>query len=228
MSSHVDVRGVAKSHARQSPILRGVDLSIARGERVALLGRSGSGKSTLLNLIAGIDQLDRGQIEIDGVALSDLPDRDRTLFRRRNIGFVYQTFNLIDTLSAIENIQLPLQLNRVPVDECLARAQNMLERIGLPDRADAFPDQLSGGEQQRVAIARAMVHEPALVLADEHTGNLDSTTGDTIAALFRDMADALDQSVLMVTHSRTVAQTADRVLTLRDGRVVTDGDDLAW
>jgi putative ABC transport system ATP-binding protein len=228
MTKHVDVRGVGKSHGSQPPILRDVDLSIARGERVALLGRSGSGKSTLLNLIAGIDQLDRGQIEIDGVTLSSLPDRERTLFRRRHIGFVYQTFNLIDTLSAIENIQLPLQLNRVPAAECAERAADMLQRIGLAGRASAFPDQLSGGEQQRVAIARAMVHEPALVLADEHTGNLDATTGDSIAVLFGEMADALNQSVLMVTHSRSVAQTADRVLTLRDGSLVPGGDDFAW
>ncbi len=225
---HVQARGVSKSYSGAGSILRGVDFTVVRGERVALLGRSGSGKSTLLNLIAGIDQLDEGQIEIAGVALSGMPDRERTLFRRRNIGFVYQTFNLIDTLSAIENIQLPLQLNGVAADECNDRSQHMLDRIGLAGRAHAFPDQLSGGEQQRIAIARAMVHEPALVLADEHTGNLDAKTGDSIAALFRDMADTLNQSVLMVTHSRSVADTADRVLTLNDGVIVAGGDSFAW
>lgn len=223
----VAIRGVGKSFEAR-PVLRDVDLQIARGERVALLGRSGSGKSTLLNLIAGIDELDEGQIEIAGVALSGLPDRERTLFRRRHIGFVYQTFNLIETLTAIENIQLPLQLNAIGADECSTRSREMLDRIGLSDRANAYPDQLSGGEQQRIAIARAMVHEPALVLADEHTGNLDAQTGDAVATLFRDMSNTLKQSVLMVTHSRSVADTADRVLTLDDGVVTAGGDSFAW
>ncbi len=214
------------------PVLRSVSFAVARGERVALLGQSGSGKSTLLNVVSGIDTIDSGEIVIDGVLLHALSENQRTLFRREHIGFIYQSFNLIQTLTALENIKLPLQLNGVALDLTEQNAQQMLQRVGLADRAAAFPDQLSGGEQQRVAIARAMVHRPALVLADEHTGNLDAETGAQMMSLFNEIASATGQTVLMVTHSRAVASTADRIIRMVDGAVVEgDGDgsrSLAW
>jgi len=202
---------------RTLAVLTAVDLKIAPGEQIALIGRSGSGKSTLLNLLGGIERPDSGEITIRGTAFSHLGERRLTLFRRRHIGFIYQAFNLIPTLNAAENVALPLELNGAASDEAEAQAIALLERIGLGQRARAFPDRLSGGEQQRVAIARALVHQPALVLADEPTGNLDVRTGrqvlDLLAELFTDRGSGL----LIVTHSLEVARRADRVLTLDDG-----------
>lgn len=213
-------------------VLRNVTFDIEQGERVAVLGHSGCGKSTLLNVISGIDSVDSGKISIAGISLTHQTETDRTIFRRRNIGFVYQSFNLIQTLTAIENIQLPLQLNQFSAADTDQLSHNMLERVGLLDRADAFPDQLSGGEQQRIAIARAMVHSPALVLADEHTGNLDADTGRQMMELFTELARSAGQTVFMVTHSLAVAKTADRILQFSNGRLV-EGDTvndsgLAW
>ena len=161
---------------------------------------------------------------MNGIVLSRLNDQQRTLFRRQHIGFIYQSFNLIETLSAAENIEIPLQLNNVSRRDRLQRTQAMLEIVGLGDRADAFPEQLSGGEQQRVAIARAMVHRPALVLADEHTGNLDNTSSDAVMRLFDDLARETGQAVLMVTHSRRIAATADRVMAISNGLIETVDD----
>ncbi len=213
-------------------VLDNVSLQVSRGEQIAVLGHSGSGKSTLLNLISGIDNVDSGTITINGSELTNLSEKDRTLFRREHIGFVYQSFNLIQTLTAHENIQLPLQLNNYPPQEIKQLTLQMLERVGLSDRADAFPDQLSGGEQQRVAIARAMVHSPALVLADEHTGNLDAETGRAMIELFADLASSRRQTVLMVTHSRSVANTANRIVRFHNGKLQTestsDDSSLAW
>ncbi len=213
-------------------VLRSVSFCVDKGERVALLGQSGSGKSTLLNVVSGIDTIASGEITIDGVRLHALSENERTLFRRRHIGFIYQSFNLIQTLTALENVTLPLQLNRLDPQLVETSARQMLQRVGLSDRANAFPDQLSGGEQQRIAIARAMIHKPALVLADEHTGNLDAETGGQMMALFNEIAHETNQTVLMVTHSQAVAKTADRIVQMVDGGVVEGGSSqsqsLAW
>jgi putative ABC transport system ATP-binding protein len=213
---------------RGRPILRGVRLCIEAGECVALLGRSGCGKSTLLNLLGAIDRPDAGSVTIDGVTLGTLTERERTLFRRRHLGFVYQAFNLIPTLTAVENVALPLELNGTPGAEARRRAGHILDRIGVGTRGDAFPDELSGGEQQRVAVARALVHGPRLVLADEPTGNLDAETGPQVLALLRELAQGSSGAQLIVTHSLAVARTADRILTLEDGLVRDAGDRLAW
>jgi len=165
---------------------------------------------------------------IDGVVMGDLGEPARTLFRRRNLGFVYQSFNLIPTLTAGENVGLPLELNGVPAPEASRRVAEILAAVGLAARADAFPDQLSGGEQQRVAVARALVHRPRLVLADEPTGNLDAETGATVLALLRELQRRERQALLMVTHSLAVARVADRILTLADGVITDAGEGLAW
>lgn len=213
-------------------VLDSVSLTVGKGERIALLGHSGCGKSTLLNLIAGIDYADSGSISVNGIELTGLSEKELTLFRREHIGFVYQSFNLIQTLTALENIQLPLQINGFESQHQAEKATKLLERVGLGNRAGAFPDELSGGEQQRVAIARAMVHEPALVLADEHTGNLDADTGREMMDLFNELAISGNQTVLMVTHSLAVAKTADRIVRFNDGTLVNDSEQdsasLAW
>jgi putative ABC transport system ATP-binding protein len=212
----------------QLRILDQVELRIERGECVALLGRSGSGKSTLLNLIAGIDQPDAGEICIDGQNLPQLPERERTLFRRRHIGFVYQFFNLLPTLSVSENIRLPLELNRWPEARIANRVSRLLDILGLAQRGDAFPDRLSGGEQQRVAIARALALQPDLVLADEPTGNLDAATGRQTLELLLQLTSDAAHTLLIVTHNREVAEAADRVLLLENGRLSDGGNRLAW
>lgn len=203
-------------------VLRSVSLEVNRGECVALLGQSGSGKSTLLNIISGIDRVDQGEVRIGGENITRLSETQRTLFRRRHIGFIYQSFNLIQTLSTLENVLLPLQLNSFDNEEALSLAHAMLDRVGLLKRVDAFPDQLSGGEQQRVAIARAMVHSPSLVLADEHTGNLDAETGRRMLDLSNEIAATIGQTIIMVTHSHIIADSADRVLELRNGEIIKD------
>jgi putative ABC transport system ATP-binding protein len=184
---------------------------------VALLGPSGSGKSTLLNLISGIDTPDRGRVLIGGVPLNEVSERERTLFRRRHIGFVFQFFNLLPTLTVEENLLLPLELTGDLGDKDLGKARELLEHVGLGPRGNAFPDRLSGGEQQRVAVARALIHEPDLVLADEPTGNLDSETGGRILHLLTTLARERGVTLLVVTHSSEIARAADRVLQIRDG-----------
>ena len=200
-------------------VLQNADARFARGEFTAILGRSGSGKSTLLNLISGIDRADSGRLWLDGQELSALDDRQRTLFRRRHIGFVFQFFNLISTLTVWENVTLPLELNGAAAAEIRQRAEPLLAAVGLLDRRQTFPDQLSGGEQQRVALARALVHDPLLVLADEPTGNLDESTGKTILELLDRLTRQAGKNLIMVTHSVDAASHADRVLHLRDGRL---------
>lgn len=209
-------------------VLNDASLTIRKGERVALLGESGSGKSTLLNLLGAIETPERGEIQLKGILLSRLAEPDLTLFRRQHIGFIYQLFNLIPTLTVFENIALPLQLSHLPSDEVDQHVANMLEEVGLEARDRAFPDQLSGGEQQRVAIARALVHQPSLVLADEPTGNLDARTGQRILDLLDRLSKAHQQTVLMVTHSKTVAAMADRILLLENGRLLEGTDSSAW
>ena len=204
---------------RQRMILEGACASFRRGEFIAILGRSGSGKSTLLNLISGIDRADCGRIWLDGVELTALDERQRTLFRRRQIGFIFQFFNLLPTLSVLENVTLPLELNGMNPHQARPRAKALLQEVGLGDRLDTFPDRLSGGEQQRVAIARALVHDPRLVLADEPTGNLDETSGEQVLALLDRLTRQAGKNLLLVTHSRQAASYADRVLVLREGKL---------
>ena len=198
-------------------VLKEASLEVGEGEFVAIRGRSGSGKSTVLNLVAGIDQPSSGEIYLAGRALSRLGAHERTLLRRDHIGFVFQFFNLIPTLRVLENVLLPAELSGR--DEA-RRAAELLERVGLADRASSFPDRLSGGEQQRVAIARALVCDPRLVLADEPTGNLDDATGATVMGLLDALTRRAGKTLLLATHSREVAALADRVVTIEGGRLV--------
>lgn len=198
-------------------ILKGASLSIAEGEFVALLGRSGSGKSTLLNVIGGLDVADSGSVEFAGVDLGTLTDDQRTALRARDMGFVFQSFNLIPTLTAGENVSLPLVLTGMALSQARSKASEMLGLIGLGGREDTRPDRLSGGEQQRVAVARALIHGPRLVLADEPTGNLDYETGRQIMELLHGMVRERGVSMLVVTHDTDFLQISDRVLQLREG-----------
>jgi putative ABC transport system ATP-binding protein len=201
-------------------VLRAIDLSVAPGEIVVLLGRSGSGKSTLLNLVSGIDRPTSGTVRVEGVDVVAMSETARTRLRRRRIGFVFQFFNLIPTLTVGENLQLPLELNGIDGLAGQARARALLDEVGLADRAASFPDRLSGGEQQRIAVARALVHDPALVLADEPTGNLDAESARQVLGLLTGLARRAGRTVVIASHSDEAAAMADRVLTLVDGRLV--------
>lgn len=216
------LRQVSKSYREaqsRRAVLEDVNLDIERGEFVAVTGRSGTGKSTLLNLISGIDLPDRGAIFLDGVDVTALGERERTLKRRHAVGFVFQFFNLIPTLSVAENLMLPLDLIGRHRDDARERVASMLERVDLASRAESFPDRLSGGEQQRVALARALIHEPELVLADEPTGNLDVETGRMVLTLLCDMTRDAGKTLIIVTHSEEAAARAGRVLRIEDGRI---------
>ena len=219
----IRVRELHKSFeqgGRRVPVLRGVELEVARGEFVALAGRSGSGKSTLLNVIAGLEPADRGSVTIDGMELTALDDRRRTVFRRDSIGIVFQFFNLLTVLTVLDNVALPALLAGRPRRAVQARARDLLSRVGLGDRAGAFPDELSGGEQQRVAAARALINRPAVILADEPTGNLDSASAEGTLDLLVELAAEDGQTILMATHDQAAAARAGRTVTLLDGRVV--------
>jgi putative ABC transport system ATP-binding protein len=205
--------------SRTRVVLKDANAAFAKGEFVAILGKSGTGKSTLLNVLAGIDQADSGSIWLDGKELTAMNERERTLFRRRNIGFIFQFFNLIPTLTVLENVTLPLELNDISLEKAKLHAEPLLEEVGLLDRVNAFPDRLSGGEQQRVAIARALVHDPLLVLADEPTGNLDEITSQQILSLLDRLTRQTGKNLIMVTHSAEAAAHADRVLTLHEGQL---------
>ncbi len=201
-------------------VLNQVNEMIDEGELLVLLGKSGSGKSTLLNLISGIDLPTDGEVIIAGRNLTKMNEQQRTLFRRKHIGFIFQFFNLIPTLTVEENLLLPLELNEMNGAENKERVKDLLEQIGLLDRAKSYPDRLSGGEQQRVAIARALVHDPSIVLADEPTGNLDVETGGQIIQLLDRLVRLTGKTLIMATHSREVIGLADRVLTLKEGKLV--------
>jgi len=201
-------------------VLRETTAEIAEGELVAIRGRSGSGKSTLLNLIAGIDLPTAGEVHVGETCLSRLDARERTLFRRDQMGFVFQFFNLIPTLTVLENVLLPAELKSGAGDTQRERAEALLDEVGLRPRLDSFPDRLSGGEQQRVALARALVQGPRLVLADEPTGNLDDHTGEAVLDLLEQMTRSRGRTLVLVTHSREVARRADRILTIEEGRLV--------
>lgn len=205
-------------------VLHEAEAQFEVGETVAIRGRSGSGKTTLLNLMAGLDIPDSGSILYQGRDLVGLSSRDRTLFRRRTIGIVFQFFNLIPTLSVMENVLLPAQLGGGPRVSPESRANELIERVGLADRTDEFPDRLSGGEQQRVAIARALMMDPAVVLADEPTGNLDHDTGEQVMDLLQEITREHDRTLILVTHSHQLAERADRTLTIEAGRLVPEVD----
>jgi putative ABC transport system ATP-binding protein len=199
-----------------------VNLRIERGEFVAVMGPSGCGKSTLLHLLGGLDRPSSGAVKIDGQSLSDLSDTALAELRRRRLGFVFQFFNLIPVLDAVENAALPLMLDSVALPEARKRAGEWLDRVDMSSRKTHRPDQLSGGQQQRVAMARALVAEPALILADEPTGNLDTKAADEIAALLKQVAGDWGRSVIMVTHDPRIAAYADRIVFLKDGKVIDD------
>ena len=197
-----------------------LSLAVETGEFVAVMGPSGCGKSTLLHLVGGLDRPTAGRVMLDGQDIAQLDDNTLTELRRRKMGFVFQFFNLIPVLTALENAALPLILDGIKPEQAHARATQWLERMGLNDRLHSRPDQLSGGQQQRVAIARALVAEPALILADEPTGNLDSRAGDEIAGLLRQITTEWGRSVMMVTHDPRIAAYADRIVFLKDGKIV--------
>ncbi len=220
MNRIVEASGVRKIYRGGSEVeaLKGVSLEVARGEMVAIMGPSGSGKTTLLNCLSGLEQIDDGRILIDGRDLARLSDDDRTEYRASSMGFVFQAFNLLPVLTAAENVEIPLLLVGEPPRRARGRAREMLDAVGLGARADHRPDQLSGGEQQRVAVARALVHRPAVVWADEPTGNLDSeSTGAVMDLLVR--LNREGQTIVFVTHNPQVAELAARTIRVRDGRI---------
>jgi putative ABC transport system ATP-binding protein len=222
--SVISVNGVSKTFdgKRQVTALEQIDLQIARGEMLSIVGASGSGKSTLLNLIGGLDRPSAGEIRIDGQNIASLSDDDLTRLRRDKIGFIFQFFNLLPSLSCMENVALPLHLKGMPRQKTTARARELLDLVQLGHRLDHLPDELSGGERQRVAIARALAFYPPILLADEPTGNLDSHTGAEILKLIRDLHERLGATVLIVTHDAGVAGICPRMVTLSDGRVAGD------
>jgi len=220
----IELRQVSKQFAGKRDVvaLDAVSLAIPRGEMVSVIGPSGSGKSTLLNLVGGLDRPTAGQVSIDGTPLADLSDDGLTKVRRDKIGFIFQFFNLLPTLSTVENVGLPLHLRGWPRKKVDARARELLNLVQLGHRLQHLPDELSGGERQRVAIARALSVYPPILLADEPTGNLDTRTGEEILTLVRDVHSRLGSTVVIVTHDMNVAQSCERTIALRDGHVVED------
>ena len=218
---YLELQGLYKSYFDGSGdhhILKGANLNIEKGETVAILGSSGSGKSTLLNLIAGIDLPDQGEVRIDGKSLGQMSEKNRTLLRRRTMGFVFQSFNLIPTLNVYENLMLPLELNQISKNSGIV--SQMLEALGLKGREESHPDRRSGGEQQRVAIARALMHQPSLLLADEPTGNLDAETSQETLKLINHLVHRSRTTMIMATHSQEVIEWVDRVLSIEDGKLI--------
>lgn len=220
----VELENISKDYgdAKSVRALRNVNLTINRGQRVAVMGPSGSGKSTLLNLICGLDEPTSGVVRFEGLDLSKLDDDERTRLRREKIGMIFQTFNLIPTLSALENVSLPLRLNGLGRGEAEAQSRSMLERVSLSGRVSHRPDELSGGERQRTAIARALIFNPPLLLADEPTGNLDSATGEEILRLLDDLHREYNTTILLVTHNALAAAHCTRILRLLDGSIVKE------
>lgn len=196
-----------------------IDLSVEKGEFVAVVGTSGSGKSTLLHMLGGLDRPTSGKVFVDGKDIFSLKEEALTIFRRRKIGFVFQSYNLVPVLNVYENIVLPIELDGKKIDKHFV--QNILETLGLSDRQDALPSQLSGGQQQRVAIARALASSPAIILVDEPTGNLDSKTSQDVLSLLKVTSQKFSQTMVMITHNEEIAQMADRIIRIEDGKIVT-------
>ncbi|HEU5079058.1 MAG TPA: ABC transporter ATP-binding protein [Opitutaceae bacterium] len=214
----IEARALSRAYAEQ-PVLIDVSLRVNEGERVALMGPSGSGKTTLLNCLGGVDRPDRGEVFLLGRRLNDLTGDALAELRRSRIGTIFQFFHLLPTLTIFENVELPLQLVGVSATERSARVTTLLERVGLLSRKQAFPGEMSGGEQQRVAVARALVHHPSLILADEPTGNLDTANGASVLQLLRELTDETHTALLLVTHSAEAAAICHRTVFLRDGRI---------
>src|SRR5680860_521567 len=218
--AHIQLKQLTKTYhegEKQRSVLKELNLSMKEGEMLVLLGRSGSGKSTLLNLVCGIDKPDSGQVIIGGTNLTTLNEKNRTLFRRNNIGFVFQSFNLVSTLTVHENVLLPLRLKDNSDQKAPDIAQRFLDEVGLGDRSESYPDRLSGGEQQRVAIARALANEPMLILADEPTGNLDYKTGQHILNILNELVRKTNRTIIIATHDREICKIADRIYLLQGG-----------
>jgi putative ABC transport system ATP-binding protein len=229
-NAFIKIENLSKSYQEGGQtriVLSQADAIFKKGELVAILGKSGSGKSTLLNLISGIDLTDEGSIWLEEKNLTEMDERQRTLFRRKYIGFIFQFFNLIPTLTVIENIILPAELNGMSQEQARQRAKSLLSEVGLLDRVNTFPDRLSGGEQQRVAIARALVNDPLLLLADEPTGNLDESTGQHVLELLDCLTRQEGKNMIMVTHSAEAAMIADRILYLRDGKLIENPGEIS-
>ncbi len=218
----IEVTKLFDQSAVEVQAVRGIDLSVHQGEMLAIVGPSGSGKSTLLSLLGAIETPTSGQVLLEGVDVATLNDRQRTLLRRHRIGFVFQAFNLLPTLTALENVALPMELDGMAEREAAEKAAAALEVVGLAHRADHVPSMMSGGEQQRVAVARALAIQPAVLLADEPTGNLDSVGAQQVVRLLRDLVDSQGQSVVLVTHDMQVAAATDRIVRLRDGLVESE------
>jgi putative ABC transport system ATP-binding protein len=219
----VEARGVDKTYDTgqvQVQALREVSFEVRRGEMVAIMGPSGSGKTTLLNCLSGLDRIDAGEVLIERVALTAMSDEQRTDYRARRMGFVFQFYNLIPVLSAVENVELPLLVARVPAREARRRAMEALAQVGLAERAGHVPDELSGGQRQRCTIARALVNQPAIVWADEPTGDLDSENAEEIVALMRELNLERGLTLLIVTHDISVGRATDRIVRMMDGRIV--------
>lgn len=220
--TYITLRNLTKSYTeggQRRSVLDKLNLSVEEGEMIVLLGRSGSGKSTLLNLISGIDQPDSGNVIIGGTDLTTMGEKNRTLFRRKNIGFIFQSFNLISTLTAQENVLLPLNLKGDTNANTLNKVQQFLDDVGLGHRGESYPDLLSGGEQQRVAIARALANEPMLILADEPTGNLDYKTGQNVLRILHNLVRQNGRTMIIATHDQEICKIADRVLELQGGQL---------
>jgi putative ABC transport system ATP-binding protein len=220
----IQLKDVTKSYGADRGVvaLKNITLNVGPAERVAVMGPSGSGKSTLLNLVCGLDEPTSGSVRVEGVELSGLSDDARTRLRREKIGMIFQTFNLLTTLTALENVALPLRLQGLSKKDAEARAAEMLSHVGLKTRVEHRPDEMSGGERQRVAIARALIFRPPLLLGDEPTGNLDSHTGDEILSLLDDLQQEYQSTLLMVTHNVQAANFCTRVVKLHDGEIVSD------
>ena len=222
----IAARGIFKTYDTgkvKVEALRGVDLTVARGEMVAIMGPSGCGKTTLLNCLSGLDTPDAGEIWIENMELNKLPDDERSDYRARRMGFVFQLYNLIPVLSSVENVEMPLLVSGIAARESRRRSMDLLERLGLSDRAHHLPGELSGGQRQRVTIARALVNQPAIIWADEPTGDLDSETSGEIMDLMCQLNRANSQTFVLVTHAQDVGDRAHRIIRMRDGKIVDDG-----
>ena len=222
----VDIKDVSKEYESQSgkvPVLKNVSISINKGEFVGIVGDSGSGKTTLLNLIGGMDCVSSGSITVAGDVISDYDDKQRTIYRRKHVGFIFQDYNLINELTVYENIILPFQLKKKEFKEDLI--DKFLVKLKLEEKKNAFPMQLSGGEQQRAAILRALLSEPDIILADEPTGNLDSGTSHEVLGLLKVVAKRYAQTIILITHDNDIAQMADRIVHIEDGKIVSAGEE---